>query len=239
MYILWTILGVLGGLLLIALLILLLGSATIKISVKHSVKVVFSVGGIRFWLYPLRSDRADSEAEERWIRKQMKKRKQKKKAERAQIAAGKPVPNMLENLQMTVALVKLAHEQVRGRFTIHVHRFHITVGAADAAQTAILYGAVVGITSTFMQWIHSQFAPIERSTKAMSVTPDYVTGQNTADVDIVLKMSLIRALGIISKMFDAYHDEKDKAIMKAARRLNAQKEREKRKEAERKAAANG
>ena len=37
MYILWTILGVLGGLLLIALLILFLGSAKIKISVKHSV----------------------------------------------------------------------------------------------------------------------------------------------------------------------------------------------------------
>ena len=237
MEILWIILGVLGSLLLVALLFLLFGKARIRISVSNGVRVSFLIGSKRFWIYPLTFDQAETEAEARWIKKQLKRRKKRKKTEQAQISAGKPVPNTLEKLQMTVAIVKAVHAQIRGRFTIQVRRFHITVGAPDAAQTAILYGAVVGIASTFMQWIHFQLAPVERSATAMSVIPDYVNGENSADIDIVLKMSLFRALGVATQIIDVYHDEKDRAIVKASRRLAASREREKRNEAAKQAAA--
>ena len=230
---LWIIFGILVGLLVILLAALFLGKAKIKIRIQNTVKVVFSVGGLRFWLYPMKYDAAENQAEARWIKKNLVKRRQKRKKEQADRAAGKPVPNMLDNLQTAFSLIKQAREHIGGKLHISVHRFHLRVAANDAAQTAILYGAVVGIASTMMQWIHTHIAPIERNKKAITVTPDYVTGQSDADVDIVLNMSLFHALIVISHMYDAYREEQEKAIFRATRRLAAKQAREERRAAAR------
>ncbi|MBE6633045.1 MAG: DUF2953 domain-containing protein [Ruminococcaceae bacterium] len=230
---LWIIFGVLAALLVILLAVLFLGKARIKIRVKNTVKVVFSVGGIRFWLYPMKYDAAENQAEARWIKKNLAKRRQKKKKNQADRAAGKPVPNMLDNLQTVFSLIKQARDHVGGKLHITVHRFHLRVAASDAAQTALLYGATVGITASIMQWIHTQIAPIERHKKAITVTPDYVTGQSDADVDIALKMSLFHALIVIFHMYDAYREEQEKAIFRATRRLAAKQAREERRAAAR------
>ena len=99
MNILWIVLGVIVALLAILVMVLIWGKAKIRITVRESVKVVFSVGGIRFWLYPLKYDIAESREELLWIKKARAKRRKQKKLQKAQIAAGHPVPNALEKLQ--------------------------------------------------------------------------------------------------------------------------------------------
>lgn len=230
MNILWIVLGVIVALLAILVMVLIWGKAKIRITVRESVKVVFSVGGIRFWLYPLKYDIAESREELLWIKKARAKRRKQKKLQKAQIAAGHPVPNALEKLQMVVSLLKTARGHVNGKLRIQVRKFHLQVAAGDAAQTAILYGAVVGVAASVLQWIDTQLAPIERRKNTMTVTPDYVTFRNEADVDIVMHMSLYRSLIVMFRMFSAYHDANEKAVLKATRRLAIKQAREKRRE---------
>ena len=62
----------------------------------------------------------------------------------------------------------------------------------------------------------------------MTVTPDFVTSKNEADIDLVIHTTLIHSIAVIFKMFSIYHDEQEKAVLKAARRMAAKKERQRR-----------
>ena len=220
----WIALGVLGALLVILLLALLFGKAKIRIAASATkVKVMISICGIRIWILPLKKGILKDGKDSKIARKMQEKSKQKKELKQKKKAAGEPIPNLLENLQLIFSLLKTVQAKVKDKFTIRVRKFRVEVATPDAAQTAILYGAVVGACSLFWEWVQSSLAVVQRRRGAMQVVPNYLKTQSSAEIDIVLKMRGLKALFTVFSIIDAYKDELQKAELKAAARMENSK----------------
>ncbi len=213
------ILGVLLALILLLLLLLIFGKASIRLIFRGDLTVVLSVLGIRLQLVPS-SKKPKSERAKRREALKKQKRKQKKALQKAQ-NAGKPQPNLLENLEMIFSIVKLAHRKLRGKLIIQINRFSIRVATGDAAKTAILYGAVTGACVGFWQWVDADISPVRRKTGAMEVVPDYLATQSSADLDLLLGMKLLPGLIIAASLFNAFKQGRAYAFRQAARRVEA------------------
>ena len=235
------ILGVVLGLLLLISFIVLIGKAKIRIICRGDVKVVASVFGIRFKLYPekkkkkkdprllltcknpdkalkreLKRQKKAIDKLEKKKRKARKKRVQKKAKQRK---AAQPDPNLLENLQMILHLIKRFYNSANGKATVEVRRMHLTIASDDAAKTAVLYGVIVQAAAYVLEWIDSHFAKIKREDGAMTVTPDYLSSTMTSDIDITLSLHLRKGAKIAFEMLSAYKEEKKAALKKAKTRV--------------------
>ena len=241
---LWITLSVIGGLILFIALLILLGSAKIRISCYQKPKIVASVLGIRFTLVsdkepegaqkdlsrcrnPRRALKKELKRQQKEAKKAEKKKqkaaikaaqKAEKKKEKKALAASQPTPNLKENLEMITNLLKKLYRVTRGKIGIRIKRMHISVGTDDAAKTAILYGVILQSAAYLLQWIETHFTHLRRDPGDMQIRPDYLSGKTHAQIDIICSIRLYRALGIGIKMLSAYTSEKKKALKKAKKR---------------------
>lgn len=240
MTVLITILIILGAILVAAVLVFFVGNAKIRVVTKDQIRVVASVCGIPFTIYPDKKNApkktrnlARCRNPEKILRKELRRqerekakaeRKKKKAAERAAKRAEKkigipqkycPVPNLKENLEMVLALAKKFYHTTHGKIRIRVNKLHIRVAADEAAHTAILYGVVIQIVSTILNYVDQYYAVLEHKEGDISVDPDYSSSESSADIDIVLTAKVWRAIFMIVKMVDAYDAEKKNAYRKA------------------------
>lgn len=238
-----TILIILGAILVSAVLIFFFGNAKIRVISKDQIRVVASICGIPFTIYPEKKDApkkprnlARCRNPEAVLRRELKRQQRaKEKAERKKQKAAKraakraekkigipqkycPVPNIKENLEMVLALLKKFYYKTRGKIRIRINKLHIRVSADEAAHTAILYGVVTQLLHTIITYVENNYALLEGRDENLSVTPDYVSTECSADVDIVLSAKIWRALFIFIEMVDAYDAEKKIAYRKAALR---------------------
>lgn len=241
------VLAVLGGILFLLLLLILLGTVKVRIVYREKVRVVLYVLGIGITLVsdrekkPELTDCHDPEAvlrrekrkakkaarkaakkaakkeEKKKLKAEQKARKKQEKADKK--AAGVPAPNVVENLQMILALLKKLYTVTRGRFHLHVKRLHITVGTDDAAKTAMLYGMILQSATCILQWLQTNFIPIHRKDGSMEINPDFITCKTTADVDILCSLKIRHAIGMAIRMLMTFLTEKKNANKKAARRV--------------------
>ena len=241
MNILWIILGVVLGIFLLLLLALLFGKAKIRIVCQGSVRVVASILGIRFTLYPEKEEKENKRAKkvlrcsnpDRILKKELRKqqraaRKARRKKLKAKAkllqkrsrkaVAQQPDPNLIENLQMVFALVKRFYALTRGNVRIRVSKMHISVATDDVAKTAVVYGTVVQSAAYLLQWIETHFNHIEREDGDMTITPDYLSETTTSDIDISFSIGVSKAIKIALGMLASYKIEKRKAYQKAKKR---------------------
>ena len=237
------ILIVLGVILLSALLILFVGNASFRIISADKLRVIASICGIRFTLYPDKNKEpkkprnlARCRNPEAILRRELKRQqREKEKAERKKEKAAKraakrnekkigipqkycPVPNLKENLEMVLALVKRFCKKTRGKIRIKIKKLHIRVAAGEAAHTALLYGVVVQLVSYIIGYVETNYTRVERKDDDLSVEPDYNSTECSADMDIVFSAKVWRALLILVDMMEAYDKEKKIAYRKAALR---------------------
>ena len=235
------ILSVVIVLALLLTLVIAFGHASIRVVYTQSFKVVAKIAGIPFTLY---SDKPKKEKKKKdlsrclnpkaVLRRELRRRKREaKKAYRKQLkaekkakknaqkkASGKQItPNLLEKLQMIAEIVKTVYTQTRGHVAIRVYRMRITVGTDDAAKTALLYAAVVQSTAYLCQLIESKFNHIERDAGDMTVTPDYVGGKCSAEVDLRFNVSLVDGIRIGLRLLKTCRKQKIIAREKARARI--------------------
>ena len=243
MNILLIVLGAVLALVLIVLLTVLFGKAKLRIVCQGKLKIVASIFGIRFTLYPEKKKKKKEKEsrlllqchnpdkvlkKELRIQKKAAKKAQKKKnkarkkymrKKSKQRKAGLPDPNLLENLQMILALLKKFYKTAKGVAKIEVHQMHITVASNDAATTAVLYGTVVQSAAYILEWIDSHFAEIKRRDGAMTIQPDYLSSTMTSNIDITCTVNLRKGAAIAFEMHSAYKKEKAAALQKAKKRV--------------------
>ena len=241
MKILLIVLGAVLGLVLLVLLSILFGKAKIRIVCQGKLKVVASILGIRFTLYPekkkkkkeprllLRCHNPDKvlkkelrqqrKAAKKLQKKKLKKKKKYIRKKEKQRKAGLPDPNLLENLQMILALLKRFYKTAKGAAKIEVRQMHLTVASGDAATTAVLYGTIVQSAAYILEWIDTHFATIKRRDGAMTIEPDYLSSSMTSDIDITCSLSLRKGAKIALEMLSAYKKEKATALQKAKKRV--------------------
>lgn len=232
-------LSIIGGILLLFLLALFFGSASVQLTFDGDVAVSVSVFGIRKRLFPRATpnktlrDVADCKHPDRLLRKEEKKRqkaaakalkkeqKRKKKGDAAKPAQKPaPAPNLKENLDMVLALIKRAYTLTKGKIGIEFRKMHLFVATKDAAQTAILYGIILQASSYLLQWVEDHFHHIARKDGAVTVEPDFLSGTPSAELDLRLSVRLFRAVGIGLGMFRAYLAERKRARRRAAKRTS-------------------
>ena len=238
---LWILLAVLA----LLVSVVLFGRVGIRITYRETLAVALSVCGIRYPLYPKKEpqqkpprdlskchdpdavlrrelkkqEKALERAKQKRLEKKAK-RKRKKKTE-TKLPANKVevTTNLREKLDMILAILKKLYDETNGRLKIHLRRMQITVGAEDAAKTAILYGVVLQGASYILNFIEEGFNPIDRRYGDVSVSPDYLSGKCKADIDIRVSVKLWRLARIVIVMLLSYQQEKDLAYQKAAIRI--------------------
>lgn len=238
-----TIFIILGAILVSAVLIFFFGNAKLRVVSKDRIRVVASVCGISFTIYPDKKDApkkpknlARCRNPEAVLRRELKRQQRaKEKAERKKEKAAKraakrsekkigipqkycPVPNLKENLEMILALLKKFYHKTRGKIRIKVNKLHIRVSADEAAHTAILYGVVAQLVYRIVAYVEDNYTAIERRDGDLSVDPDYTSSECSAEVDIVFSAKIWRAIFIFIDMVNAYDAEKKIAYRKAALR---------------------
>ena len=238
-----TILIILGVILVSAVLIFFFGNAKIRVISKDRIRVVASVCGISFTIYPDKKDApkkprnlARCRNPEAVLRRELKRQQRaKEKAERKKQRAARraakraekktgipkkycPVPNLKENLEMVLALLKKFYHKTRGKIRIKVNKLHIRVSTDDAAHTAILYGVVAQLVYRIVVYVEENYTALERRDGDLLVEPDYASSECSADVDVVLSARIWRAIFIFVDMVNAYDAEKKIAYRKATLR---------------------
>ncbi len=239
------ILSVLGALLLLVILLLLFGNAKIHIVCREKLRVVASICGVRFTLIsdkkkekkkkkskepprcrnPKNILKKELRQKEREAKKAEKKRlraekkAKKKKAKRAGVPAEYcPTPNLKENLEMILALLKRLYRETRGKIGIHFRKMYIRVATDDAAKTALLYATILQSATLLLNFVEEKFNHVKRKDGAMEITPDYLASTCQADIDLICSVKIRRALVIALRMLNEYNYEKRRAYRKAALR---------------------
>ena len=238
-----TILIILGVILVSAVLIFFFGNAKLRVISRDQIRVVASICGISFTIYPDKKDApkkprnlARCRNPEAVLRRELKRQQRaKEKAERKKEKAAKraakraekkigipqkycPVPNLKENLEMILALLKKFYHKTRGKIRIKVNKLHIRVSADEAAHTAILYGVVAQLVYRIVAYVEDNYTAIERRDGDLSVDPDYTSSECSAEVDVVFSAKIWRAIFIFVDMVNAYDAERKIAYRKAALR---------------------
>ena len=126
-----------------------------------------------------------------------------------------PSPNLKENLDVILALLKKLYERTHGKVKIRVRRMHILVGTDDAAKTAITYGVILQSASYILSFIEQKFTHIAYREGDISIAPDYVSGHMSADIDITASIKIRRAIRLGLAILLAYFKESRAAKQKA------------------------
>ena len=204
----WIALGALLGLLILKLLF---GKTKLRIAASATqVKVLLSICGIRIWILPTKRGILKKGKDSRVIIKMREKRKEKKTEKLAKRAAGEFVPEITDQLKLVFTMIKLAQNKLQDKLIIHVRAFRIEVASKDAAQTAVLYGSVVGLCSWFWEWVQATTSIVRRRKKAMQVVPCFIKTHPSAEIDITLKVHTLRGLFTVFSLIDAYKLEMEK-----------------------------
>ncbi len=242
-----TILIILGVILITAVLLFFLGNASIRIVSQDQLRVLISICGIRFTVYPdkknapqkpknlarcrnpeavLRRElRRQQKAAEKAARKKIRAAKRAAKRAEKKIGIPKqycPVPNLKENLEMVLELAKKLVRKTRGKVKVRINKLHIRVATNDAAHTALLYGVVIQLVSYLLGYVERNYTRIERRDGDLAVEPDYTTSECSASIDLLFSAKIWRAVIIIIEMIDAYDTEKKRTYRKAALREREQ-----------------
>ena len=155
-----------------------------------------------------------------------KAQKKAKKAQKVQDASKPqpPKPNVKENLDMILALLKKLYCVSRGSLKLHFRKMHIAVATGDAAQTAIQYGIIVQSASLILNFIEDNFTHLKRKFGDMTVYPDYTSSKTHVDIDIVCKIKIRKLIAIGVTMALTFLKEWKKAKKKAAKRVQQKAE---------------
>lgn len=226
------VLGVLLGLILLVVAAIIFGKAKIRIICQGKIRVMVSVLGIRFTVFSdepkkkkkrllHRCDNPDKvlkkelKRQQKAHKKKLKNKKKKIVKKINQYKGGQPDPNLVENLQMILALVKKLYSVTRGNIKIKVRRMHLRIASADAAKTAVTYGVVVQSAAYLLEWIETHFTHIKRRPGAMTIEPNFLSETTTSDIDISFSIKLRKAVSIGLAMYSTYKEERKIALEKA------------------------
>ena len=79
---------------------------------------------------------------------------------------------------------------------IYIPRMHIRVATEDAAETALLYGAVSGATASALASL-GHLRPTKVNTRHATIVADYLTTTPSVDIKFVAKVGFLRSMRVL------------------------------------------
>lgn len=158
-----------------------------------------------------------------------KKKKKLKREQQAQSGKTPPKPNVIENLEMILTILKKLYGATRGKFKLRLRRMYIAVGTGDAAKTAMLYGVIVQSASYLLNFLNAYLIPMKKNNGEVNVYPDYTASKTTVDVDIVCSFKIRSLIAIGGSVALSFLTARSNALKKAALREQRKAEKAKNK----------
>lgn len=141
--------------------------------------------------------------ETRRLKKKQAKLAKRKKAAAPASNATKPKPTLKQRvsklkdtLSLVTSLIDVLHERLFRATHIHVHKLSITVGADDAAATALLYGALSASLNLLIEVLHQTIHLHMHHPENMHLQPDFLNKGIRAELDIRIHMRVYHALAL-------------------------------------------
>lgn len=195
---------------LIAALILLIGTILllpVKIGVeyKEDLRLSASLLGLSLWEYPKRkrkvnlsrySNKAIAKRKQRLQKKRLRmaeeQKKQLQKNKDGQAAPNKPKQptTIVDDLQLILKQLSIILSRGIKHVRVEVRRFLISVATDDAAQTAILFGAVNQAAMALLAFLDQVDKLKQTRRSRISVTADFASQKSRADIQIILTLRL-------------------------------------------------
>lgn len=121
-------------------------------------------------------------------------------------------PSILDKLNSVREIISIIFRTFHRRVNVKLTKIHVRVATPDAAQTAILYGAVSTAVACILDLIDdiSKLKPLKQS--SVSVEPDFISAKTDVKLNIQFYVSIFDTIVILMKSFFKYYSVKDKFI---------------------------
>ncbi|MGM9632118.1 MAG: DUF2953 domain-containing protein [Eubacteriales bacterium] len=183
----------------------------LKVSVnfvyEDSLLVYLKILFIKIRLFPARKKKFNAKKYEK---------KKKKKADRPThiVKEKKPQtntkPSLTENINLITDIISVFLKTFSKHLHIKLAKIHIKVASPDAAQTAILYGAVSGSVAVLVDVLNGITNLDSLRSSSISVEPDFISEKPEAKINISLSFRVYGALAVIIKLLIRYIKHKFK-----------------------------
>jgi outer membrane phospholipase A len=119
--------------------------------------------------------------------------------------------SILDKLNSVRDILSIIFKSFNKNITVKLTQIHIRVATPDAAQTAILYGAVTGAAACILDLIDevTLLKPLDES--SILIEPDFLSEQSEFKLKILLHITIFRAIRVLLKSFITYYSIKDKS----------------------------
>lgn len=161
---------------------------------------------IKYYLFPEQKKKFS-------IKKYEKKQQKKQDNAKPVLKQQKPddkKPSILDEIKLIKEVLSTALNAASKYLHVKISKLHIKVATDDAANTAILYGAVSGAVAGIIELIDS-YTNLKRLKKcAVIVEPDFLNDKTEVKLNISLSLSVFGALVILAKTLWRYNTLKYK-----------------------------
>ena len=185
---------ILLGILIFTSLILCL-RINLHIIYENDLNVYLRVLFIKYTIFP--------EKEKKFNEKKHKKKIEKKKKSQEPVLKEKSEkdskPSLLDKIRYIKELLSVFLKAFSRHLRVKLKWLRIKIASDDAAQTAIMYGAVSGVVANILELIDSYTNLNALKEDAVSVEPDFTSEKCEASINISLSISVFGALVTLAK----------------------------------------
>ena len=193
----------------LALAILILSlRASINIVLDNELFVYLRILFIKIRLFPSKKKKFDPKKHER---------KQNKKANKPKVVLKELNANsdqelgVLDKINSFKDMISVIFKAFGKYLHVKLAKIHITVATGDAAQTAILYGAVSGAVACIIEIIDNITNLKKIKSSSVLIAPDFVSQKSEVKINITLSLSVYGALVTLAKSLWRYVILKNKS----------------------------
>lgn len=187
----WILLAVLGLFASLAFL-----AVRIEIEYNDSLRVVLRIGGVPMLLYPAKKKKLRLSDYDIKKLKRKRKKKSAKKAKKPSPKAKSEKQDIAGAIELIINIVYRIIKKTRGYLRVDLDRLYISVGAEDAAKTAVLYGVVSQLASYLLELLKSA-AEFHLEAENVFVGADFISGKTDAEIAVRLRLRVWQVLSLL------------------------------------------
>lgn len=205
---------IIAGVLLLFFVFLLAVPCHVVISADSEVRVWLRVLFVKWTLFPSKK-RKSPKKEKQKREKQAAKKKRKKVKKEKKAEPPKKKRNILHMLRLILRLAAAVMKKLRRHLKIQLLAYEISVATGDAAKTAVLYGAVAGLSSSLFELLQSGIHFKVKKSAPVDVSADFLGEKTKARIKIDFSINLWGVLATLLAAGIAFVKNKNQSTVKS------------------------
>lgn len=182
--------------------------------------VISADGDLRVWIrvlfvkisvFPAKRRKRPKKEKRKREKQAVKKKKKKEKKE----AAPKKKRNILHMLRLILRIAAAIMKKLRRHLRIRLHAYEIAVATGDAAKTAVLYGAVAGLSGNIFELLQSGINFKVKKSAPVDVSTDFLGEKTKVRIKIDFSINLWGVLATLLAAGIAFVKNKNQTAVKS------------------------